>query len=109
MWLHVWHDERSRIERKTRLRVIGYLLSVLIGAAAVPAWGDSLRCGNDLVRAGDSVLQVTDACGQPDREVAIVGADNQRVGTAFYYRLTNKADRKVYFRAGAVTGIERLD
>lgn len=76
---------------------------------AVPAaHADSLRCGNDLVRPGDSVLDVQDACGRPDREAAIIGEDNTRVGTAFYYRMEYKADRKVIFRGGAVDRIERL-
>lgn len=82
---------------------------VIVATVGAPAWADSLRCGNDLVRAGDSVLAVTDACGRPDREVAVVGEDNQRVGTAFYYRLPNRANRKVHLRGGAVTRVERLD
>lgn len=74
------------------------------------ARGDSLRCERDLVRPGDSYLAVTDACGEPDREVALMGEDDQRVGTALYYRGEyGQADRKVYLRGGAVTGIERLD
>lgn len=91
------------------MRVCVYLSAATIAIAGVPAWGGSLRCDNDLVRAGDSVLAVTDACGLPDREVAIIGEDDQRVGTAFYYRLENRADRKVHFRGGSVTMIERLD
>lgn len=89
-----------------RVKYGGVALALLLIAPVVQA--DSLRCGNDLVRPGDSVLDVQDACGKPDREVAIMGEDNTRVGTAFYYRMEYKADRKVYFRGGAVTGIERL-
>ena len=90
--------------------VAGYSLHLaeLLLLAATAPHADSLRCGNNLIRPGDSVLEVTDACGRPDREVAIVDGDNDRVGTAFYYRLNNKADRKVYFRGGSVTDIERL-
>lgn len=89
-----------------RMKYAPATLALLLIAPTV--YGDSLRCGNDLVRPGDSVLDVQDACGQPDREVAIMGEDNTRVGTAFYYRMKYKADRKVYFRGGSVTGIERL-
>lgn len=91
------------------MRVCVFLAAVIIATAGVPASADSLRCGNDLVRAGDSVLAVTDACGRPDREVAVVGEDNQRVGTAFYYQLENRADRKIHLRGGTVTMVERLD
>lgn len=91
------------IKRCDWLAVMFVLLST-----ATAAHADGLRCGNDLVRPGDSVLDVTDACGTPDREVVIVDKHNHRVGTAFYYRVNNKADRKVYFRGGSVTAIERL-
>lgn len=82
-------------------------VTFLLAAPVAPA--DSLRCGNDLIRPGDSVLDVTDTCGRPDREVAVVDGNNVRVGTAFYYRIENKADRKVHFRGGAVVGVERLN
>ena len=88
-------------------------LAVAAAAAALGVHGahaDSLRCGQDLVQPGDSYLAVTDACGDPDREVELVGEDDQRVGTALYYRGDyGQADRKVYLRGGTVTGIERLD
>lgn len=84
--------------------------AIALTVLTTPAAADSLRCGNDLVQDGDSYLDVTDACGEPAREVAIVGEDNQRIGTALYYRGDyGQADRKVYMRGGSVTGIERLD
>lgn len=89
-------------------------LTTIIAVVAVfgvdTAQGAGLRCSQDLVQPGDSYLDVTDACGEPAREVALVGEDDQRVGTALYYRGEyGKADRKVYLRGGAVTAIERLD
>ena len=85
--------------------------ALLTGFAAMLACSSAqaFRCGNDLVLVGDSVLAVEDACGHPDRKVVLVGKDDQRVGTAFYYRLEQKAPRKVYMRGGTVTRVERLD
>lgn len=91
------------------MRCSAAVAAALVVIFATPVRADGLRCGNELVREGDSVLAVTDACGEPDRRVAVVGDDNQRVGTAFYYRQDNRADRKVHLRGGKVTRIERLD
>lgn len=92
-------------------RTINLALATTLTVIAAPEiLAAGLRCGGDLVQPGDSYLGVTEACGQPAREVALVGQDNQRVGTALYYKGEyGKADRKVYMRGGTVTRIERLD
>ncbi len=99
----------NRLVRVSFWIALGTALAYL-GVAIEDARAASLRCGNDLVQRGDSYLDVTDACGKPAREVALVGEDDQRVGTALYYKGGyGKADRKVYLRGGTVTGIERLN
>lgn len=40
------------------------LIVMLIWLLAPQAW--ALRCGNQLVRAGDHKMDVLDACGEPD-------------------------------------------
>jgi len=95
------------MKRTAALPLFATVMAALVAHGAQAA---SLRCGQNLVQPGDSYLDVTDACGDPDREVELVGEDDQRVGTALYYRGGyGQADRKVYLRGGAVTGIERLD
>ncbi len=87
------------------------LSAVVAVVASLPlaAGADGFRCGNDLVRNGDSVLDVTDACGEPDRKVRLVGEDDQFVGHAYYYRLTNQFDRKITFHGGQVVRVESLN
>lgn len=97
------------VHREKPMRCSPAMVAAFVAFVAMPVRADGLRCDNELVREGDSVLAVTDACGEPDRRVAVIGEDNQRVGTAFYYRQDNKADRKVHLRGGKVTRIERLD
>ena len=103
------HRERASC-RLWRMISCAAPIVFVLGSYAPDAAADSLRCDGDLVRPGDSYLAVTDACGDPVREVALIGEDNERVGTALYYRGGyGQADRKVYLRGGTVTGIERLD
>jgi len=106
------HGNRRRTSNRlwqTLSRLFVIVLAT-IGILNQDAEAAGLRCGHDLVQEGDSYLDLTDACGDPDREVALVGEDNQQVGTALYYEGGyGKADRKVYLRGGTVTGIERLD
>ena len=109
----VTRGDRERASNRL-WRLIFWVVLVLavlyVGLSSQDARAASLRCGNDLVQPGDSYLDVTDACGEPAREVALVGEDDQRVGTALYYRGGyGQADRKVYLRGGTVTAIERLD
>jgi hypothetical protein len=99
----------AAVFRVRRPRFAAAIAAICIAVTITPLHAAGLRCGNDLVRPGDSVLAVADSCGEPDRRAAIVGEDNHRIGTAYYYRQENKAARKVYFRGGEVTRIERLD
>jgi len=89
--------------------ILTTIATLALLATAPGAQASALRCGNDLIVPGDSILDVEDACGTPDREVALIGQNDQRVGTAYYYRLHNKSDRKIIFRGGSVAAIEVLE
>jgi len=103
------HDRQRNqtTKRSASLALFAAVMALLVAQGAQAA---SLRCGQDLIQPGDSYLEVTDACGDSDRQVELVGENDQRVGTALYYRGDyGRADRKVYLRGGTVTAIERLD
>ncbi len=108
----VTRGDRERASNRLWRAIFWLFLIVFltVGATMHDAEAGYLRCGQDLVNPGDSYLDVTDACGEPDREVTLVGEDDQRVGTALYYRGGyGQADRRVYLLGGTVTGIERLN
>ena len=112
----VTRGDRERRASNRVLRIWRFIVWAFIAVTATIALvtqdanADKLRCGNALVQPGDSYLDVTDACGEPAREVAVVDEDNDRIGTALYYRGDHgQNDRKVHMRGGTVIAIQRLD
>jgi len=85
------------------------LTAAALAAAVTPATADSLRCGGDLIDSGDSIMEVTEACGEPARETAITNEEGVRVGTALFYQPSGKSVRKVIIYGGEVAGIRRID
>lgn len=82
------------------------LVLILVGPSA---HADGLRCGNDLVQRGDSIISVERKCGEPIREADLVNDRGKVVGTILYFDAGyGKADRRVTFRAGRVVRIERV-
>jgi uncharacterized protein DUF2845 len=45
---------------------VAVTLIVVAGAAAAPAFADTLRCGSSLVKEGDTQGYVEEKCGAPD-------------------------------------------
>lgn len=83
------------------------LLFGLLAATSVNA--DGLRCGNDLVSKGDSIVSVERSCGPPIREAELVNAYGKRIGTVWYVDGGyGRNDRRVEFRGGRVARIERI-
>lgn len=83
------------------------LLSILLAAATAHA--DGLRCGNDLVAKGDSIVSVERSCGPPMRQADLVNAHGKRIGTVWYIDAGYGRDnRRVEFRGGRVASIERI-
>ncbi len=83
------------------------LLIALISAPAVQA--DGLRCGNELVQRGDSIVSVEKACGEPMRKSNLVNDYGKVIGTVLYFEGGyGRSDRRVVFRGGRVVDIERL-
>lgn len=79
----------------------------LILATSVNAGG--LRCGNDLVSTGDSIVTVERSCGPPMRRAHLVNTDGKRIGTVWYIEGGyGRNDRRVEFRGGRVASIERI-
>lgn len=89
--------------------VIAACLVVLLGAATT-AEAAGLRCGNDRVQVGESIITVEAQCGQPKRRAGLVNDDGNVIGTIYYYDSPNYGgnDRRIVFRGGRVVSIERV-
>lgn len=101
-----------------------YLAGVLCLMAAHHAWGDSLRCGNELIEVGETMASVQAACGSPadvQHGVMVNGTivrsgDNSRQATATevpvetwtYNRGPNQLMMSIRFVDGKVVAIETL-
>jgi uncharacterized membrane protein YphA (DoxX/SURF4 family) len=104
--------------------VKAYLPGVLCLMTAHHAWGDSLRCGNELIEVGETMASVQANCGSPadvQPSVRVSGTvvrsgDNSRnavaaevpVETWIYNRGPNELMMSVRFVNGKVTAIETL-
>ena len=58
------------------------ILSVALFCVQVcaPAWADSMRCKNDLVKTGTSSAELIQKCGQPVLKEDLVRVGGNRVG-----------------------------
>lgn len=82
-------------------------LAGILAVTTVNAAG--LRCGNDLVATGDAITSVIDKCGSPKYQTALRNDEGEQIGEILYFDPGDgKADRKVTFRDGNVTRIERV-
>lgn len=99
------------------------LLPVLGAIATQYAWGDTMRCGNMLITAGDSIAAVRAYCGRPTvAQSALQGSTNSiRVGgqshsvgtevpveTWTYNRGPNKLMMRIRFVNGTDVAIRTL-
>ncbi len=72
-----------------------------VGSAA-----DFLRCGNYLVRVGDTKVDVIHRCGEPYFRELISGADERNMEQWFYLPARTQFQRIVTFRGTRVVRIE---
>jgi len=94
------------------------VITIILALALIPAAAQatSLRCGNRLVRAGDTRTEVLQKCGEPlSRD--IIGVDThrryrygsvvttERVVEEWVYR-DRQMLRTLYFRGGVLVNIE---
>jgi hypothetical protein len=81
----------------------------LIGAHY--AWADSMRCGNSLVEAGQSMVSVQALCGDPtsvQRGVSDTGPNEVPVETWTYNRGPNQFLVSIRFVDGKVVWVKTL-
>jgi hypothetical protein len=84
-------------------------LALLVAAPALEAAAAGLRCGNDLVQRGDSIVHVRQKCGDPLHQADLVNDRGKVIGTVLYFDPGyGRKDRRVTFRGGRVVSIERL-
>ena len=67
---------------------------------------DFLRCGQHLVRVGDTKIDVIHRCGEPYFRELISGSDERSVEQWFYIPARTKFQRIVTFRGTRVVRIE---
>ncbi|SFD61524.1 Protein of unknown function [Thiohalospira halophila DSM 15071] len=86
-------------------------LAALTATLLIPlAHAESLRCGNDLVRPGDTRGEVRAACGPPDRTYNLVNERGATIGQrAIYAPDPNRHARAVTYDGEEVTRVERLE
>lgn len=83
-------------------------IAIALLGTATGAVGNSLRCGQSLVVAGDSLTEMREACGQPERIVELQNQYGATVGRLYYYDPGyGKAERAVEVRNGRVVAVER--
>jgi hypothetical protein len=82
----------------------------LLALALVPLTAHALRVGNQLVREGDTKLEVRDVLGPPDLRERVESRGGGTLGWRYYYRLRKGATWKeviLHFRGGRVFRIEQ--
>ena len=80
------------------------LLAAWMVPAVVPA--ETLRCGSNLIRVGDTKLDVIRFCGEPFFREVISGANERNEEQWFYVPAATQFQRSVTFRGTRVVRIE---
>jgi|GEM_PF-6671192 len=87
----------------------GASLAILLVLVTPTTQAAGMRCGNDLVQRGDSIVGVRDKCGDPIHQADLVNDRGRVIGTVLYFDLGyGRNDRRVVFRGGRVVAIERV-
>ena len=86
-----------------RVAVTTFLAAFLL---PVVAFGADMRCGQYLIRVGDTKVDVIRRCGEPYFRQLISGADERTVEQWFYIPARTQFQRIVTFRGTRVVGIE---
>ena len=84
------------------------IVAALAALLIVPATAHALRVGNDLIRKGDTKLEVLEAMGEPKLKERITTPQGGTWGWRYYYRV-NGEQVILHFRRGKVERIERAD
>ncbi len=79
-------------------------LSALVLPAAVLA--TNMRCGQHLIRVGDTKVDVIHRCGEPYFREMISGSDERNVEQWYYIPSSTQFQRIVTFRGTRVVDIE---
>lgn len=85
------------------------LVTVLILLVPAPAAGDMVRMGNQVLKRGDSKMELLDVAGEPDSQEGLETRYGGHSGERWYYKLEHNYPPKVVtftLRDGRIVSIE---
>ena len=86
-----------------------FLLGLAGAVFLLPAAAFGLRVGNELIREGDTKLEVLEVMGPPVLRERVETAEGGTIGWRYYYRVQSGATEKdviLHFRGGRIRKIE---
>lgn len=86
-----------------------FLLGLAAAVFLLPAAAFGLRVGTELIREGDTKLEVLEVMGPPVLRERVETAEGGTIGWRYYYRVQSGATEKeviIHFRGGRIRKIE---
>lgn len=86
-----------------------FLAIILVFLAVTPAVGDTVRMGNQVLKQGDSKMELLEVAGEPDSREELETLFGGRSGERWYYKLEYNYPPKIVtftIRGGRIVKIE---
>ncbi len=96
----------GQITGRTGRRLLVTALALIVTA---PAAGDTVRMGNQVLKRGDSKMELLDVAGEPDSRQGLETRYGGHSGERWYYRLEHNYPPKIVtftIRDGRIVEIE---
>ena len=88
------------------MKRLAFLILVALLLMPAVALAENMRCGQRLIRVGDTKVDVIHRCGEPYFRQMISGSDERAVEQWFYIPSPTQFQRIVTFRGTRVVDIE---